>query len=141
MPNFLKQEHEGAGGMFFLTVSFACYIIMMWCLRLSWTSQAVAIADNLAYMTTINTTVHNYVEHKGSYNTTNPVINLRNGGSFNPLEDFNNMTSSIGIAKTKATECKVVWNGRQTSIQFGEFKTSLGITIRPHKQQSVIENN
>lgn len=140
MRNLLKSQHKGIGGLYFITVNIICSLIMVIALKLSWDSQAVAMADNLAYIASINTTVHSYIGNLGQYQLTNPSIPIKSGGTYNPLADFNEMLKKSGISASGTTSCEVVWTGNKTYIQFGEFTTSLSTKVRPHRQESVIED-
>lgn len=140
MKKILNQDHKGIGGLYFIMTNIICAMIMVIALQLSWDSQAVAMADNLAYITSINTTVHSYIGNVPSFNRTNPTITTRNGGSYSPLNDFNKMLRDSGISRTGASICTVRWTGSKTYIQIGEFETSLGTKVRPHQQESTVEN-
>lgn len=134
--NFLKQKHNGFGGLYFLIVSFILSSILILCFRTSWASQVVAMSDNLAYIATINTAVHCFTENLGHYEG----IDTGNGiGNYSPLNDFNQMLGNARIAVTFPDECNVIWDGKTATIQFGAFKTFLNLTVRPHEQQAVIE--
>lgn len=138
--NKLKEEHNAMGGLYFISVNILMAFILVISLHLSWSSQAVSMADNLSYLVSINCTVHNYVGKQPAYNKTNPVISKQGSGNYNPLADFNKMASDAGIAKEPASEIKVSWDGKRTTVQVGSFKTSLGDNVRPHVQNSTIEN-
>ena len=139
--NLLKQEHRAIGGLYFLTTNILCALILITVLQLSWNSQVVAMADNLAYITSINTSVHSYLANLQPYSTTNPSIPIKKtGGYYNPKDDFNRMIRQAGISNGAST-CEVKWDGRKTYVQMGELETSLGTKITPHRQESIIEND
>ena len=140
MKKVLNQEHIGLGGLYFVLTNILCAIIMVISLQLSWDSQAVAMSDNLAYIVSINSTVHSYVGNVDPFNSTNPSISMRSGGTYSPLNDFNRMIRQSGISTSGSSVCTVKWDGHRTYIQMGEFTTSLGTKVRPHRQESVIEN-
>lgn len=141
MKKLMLEEHNGVGGLFFVTTNIICAFIMTISLQLSWMSQAVAMSDNLAYIVSINSTVHNYVGNIPAYDKTNPAIPVKSTGkTYNPLSDFNNMLSQAGIARKGSSTAKVVWTGKATYVQFSEFETVLGSKVRPHQQESIIEN-
>lgn len=136
----LKQEHRAIGGLYFLTTNIICAVILIVILQLSWNSQVVAMSDNLAYITSINTTVHSYLSNLAAYESINPSIPVKKtGGFYSPLDDFNRMIQEAGISNG-ASSCEVKWDGRRTYIQIGELETSLGTKITPHRQESIIEN-
>lgn len=141
MKNIFLSKHKGAGGLYFITVNIICSMIMLICLKLSWSSQVVAMADNLAYIASVNTTVTSYVSNVNSFTSTNPNIPNKKGGYYNPLNDFNTMLKESGLSQTGTATCEVTWTGNKTYIQFGEFETSLGTIVRPHRQESIIENS
>lgn len=143
LENSLNKNHSGIGGLYFLTSAICCSVIMLIALQLSWDSQAVAMADNLAYITSINTTVVNYTIKNEDFNTPNPSIPKSNGGTYEPLKDFNNMLKDCGLSDSGSSVCYVTWNEnkKQSTVQFGEFKTSLGTYVKPHRQESTIEND
>ena len=142
VKRFLNQDHDGVGGLYFLTVNIICAVIMLICLQLSWDSEAIAISDNLAYITSINTTVNSYVNNKESFTSVNPSITKNAGGDYSPLNDFNSMLAQAGISRGGASSCKVTWDksGRKTTIQFSEITTNLNTKITPHRQESIIED-
>lgn len=140
ITHIFNQNHKGVGGLYFVTTSIICSMIMTISLQLSWDSQVVSMADNLAYITSINTTVSSYVNKMDPYEVTNPVIYLNSGGTYEPLKDFNQMLKDSGISTEGSSYCQVKWTGRKTYIQFGPFKTSLNTEVAPHRQESIIEN-
>lgn len=143
MKEIMLQEHKGIGGLYFLTTNLICAVIMSLSLQLSWSSQVVAIADNLAYIACINTTVHNYIGHVDSYDEINPSINvIATNSTYRTLDDFNRMINSAGISTSDSARCRVVWDdhSHQTRIQFSSFDTILGQKVKPHEQYSVIED-
>ena len=140
IKTIFNQKHKGIGGLYFMTTNIICALIMVIALQLSWDSQAVSMADNLSYIVSINTTVHSYVGNIPAFEKTNPTIAIKNGGNYNPLADFNKMIKQSGISANGASQCKVKWTGSKAYVQIGSFKTSLGTEVRPHQQESVIEN-
>lgn len=136
----LNEEHKAIGGLYFVSVNILMSFILVICLHLSWSSSAIAMADNLAYVVSINCTVHNYVSNEAPYTRTNPSIKINKGGTYNPLYEFNKMASDSGIMKIPATKIEVKWDGKQTQIQVDGFETVLGDMITPHVQNSTIEN-
>jgi hypothetical protein len=141
----LQSEHRGIGGLYFICTMVICAFILFSTVRLSWDSQAVAMADNLAYITSINVAVYGYVDNvtipEGNYTGNLPQLTNH---TYSPLSDFNTMLVQAGIAygnSSRSTQCKVSWNGRSATVQYGEFKTALGTYITPHEQESVIEFN
>lgn len=137
----LNEEHEAIGGLYFLSVNILMSFILVICLHLSWSSSVIAMADNLAYIVSINCTVHNYLSNEAPYTRINPSIKINKGGTYNPLYEFNKMARDSGIMKSPATRIEVKWNGRRTQIQVGGFETVLGDMITPHVQNSTIENH
>ena len=140
----MYKEHNGYGGIYFMTISIICALLTIVILRLSWASQVIAMADNIAYITCINTAANSYTYNLDSYNSTNPVLTSRSGDQYNPLSDFNSMMSSAGIKGSAPTECKVIWDksNKKLSLQIGTFKTSsFNMDITPHVQNAIIENN
>ena len=140
IKEILMESHSGIGGLYFVSVNILMAFILVISLHLSWSSQAIAMADNLSYLVSINCTVHNYVNKTPVYDRTNPTLPTANGGNYNPLSDFNQMARDAGILKENSTSIRVSWDGTQTSVQVGEFKTVLGDGIIPHLQNSTIEN-
>lgn len=138
--NFLKQKHNGFGGVYFLIVSFILSSILILCFRTSWASQVVAMSDNLAYIATINTAVHCFTENLGRYEGIDTGSGI---GNYSPLNDFNQMLENAGIVEGNKfpNECRVIWDdqSKTATIQFGKFKTFLNLEVRPHEQQAVIE--
>lgn len=135
----LKEKHKGIGGLYFITTNIICSFIMVIALQLSWNSQVVAMADNLLYIASINHTVNNYIANTEPYDE-QTYYPSENSDTYNPLNDFNNMLKSAGLSKDGASECKVKWTGTKTYIQVSKFTTSLGTEVRPHQQESTIEN-
>lgn len=143
LVRILENEHNGVGGLYFIFTTIICAFITVMVLELSWTSQAVAMADNIAYIVSINTTVHSYTGNVAPFErdfTNESTISTENKGNYNPLNDFNNMIKEAGLSKEGSKICSIKWTGKGTYIQFGEFETSLGIKVRPHEQQSIIED-
>lgn len=140
MPKIFLQQHKGIGGLYFTFTSIISAVIMTLSLQLSWDSQAVAIADNLAYIASVNTTVNSYIANVPAYDSVNPSIPLKSGGNYEPLRDFNEMIVNAGISPTGASVCDVKWTGSGAYIKMGEFETTLGTKVRPHQQESVIES-
>lgn len=143
--NFLKQKHNGFGGVYFLIVSFILSSILILCFRTSWASQVVAMSDNLAYIATINAAVHCFTENLGYYEGPDTGIIIDDSYK-GPLSDFNQMLENAKIAVTSTppnycNDCYVIWDGDKkiATIQFGKFKTFLNLEVRPHEQQAVIE--
>jgi hypothetical protein len=139
----MHQEHRGIGGLYFITTMVICAFILFSTVRLSWDSQAVAMSDNLAYITSINVAVNGYIDNvyipAGNYPGPLPFTNH----PYNALADFNSMLRNAGII-SGADSCSIAqisWNGRNAVVQYGEFRTSLGSMIMPHQQESIIEND
>lgn len=140
LREILKEEHAAVGGLYFITTNVICAFILSLTLQLSWTSQVVAMSDNLAYIVAINTAVHSYINKDPAYTLTNPSISIKATNSiYSPLNDFNNMLSDSGLGISSVQECVVEWTGTKVSVQFGEFTTILNIKVRPHIQNAVIE--
>jgi len=147
MKKLLQEEHGGIGGLYFFIVNYAMAVILIIALRLSWTSQAVAMADNLAYIAAINTNISYYMANYPTQNQVhNPNILCQDGSTYSPLTDFNNMLAMSGFKRADGTnatssDCNIIYNAVDNSvrIQFGEIDTILGIKIKPHEQQTVIE--
>lgn len=133
--NFLKQKHNGFGGLYFLIVNFILSSILITCFRTSWASQVVAMSDNLAYIATINAAVHYFTGNLDR----NEVPDNGEINGYSPLNDFNQMLGNARIAVTFPDKCNAIWDGKTATIQFGAFKTFLNLTVRPHEQQAVIE--
>ena len=149
MKNILKEEHKAIGGLYFLTTNYLMALILTLSLQYSWLSQSVAIADNLAYIAAVNTNITYYLNNSSYQDSHNPSITVQSDRSiYNPLNDFNNMIQSCGIAKdingntSFSSDCHVIYNPatRSTRIQFAPFDTILGITVTPHEQQAIIED-
>lgn len=143
MKKIMTEEHSGMGGLYFLITNFVCAVIMTLSLQLSWQSQVISMADNLAYIACINTTIHNYIGNKDSYDAINPSIYVAaRDGNYSPLADFNNMITSSGIATTSSPKCRVVWDKdeKRTRILFESFSTILGSKVTPHEQDATIED-
>ena len=137
----LKNEHVGIGGLYFISTMVICAFILLTVVKLSWNSQAVAIADNVAYITSINVAVNGYVDRAtvpaGNYTGALPYPTHQ----YSPLPEFNRMMTDLGVMKGQSTSCNVYFNGTQAVVQFGEFRTSLGSYVRPHQQESTIETD
>lgn len=139
----MKQEHHGIGGLYFISTMIICAFILFSTVRLSWDSQAVAMADNFAYITSINISVNAYIDNviipAGNYPGPLPLTNH----PYNALNDFNSMLQRAGVTSdpNACKEALVSWNGQSAIVQYGEFKTSLNSMIRPHQQESIIEND
>ena len=137
----MKAEHVGIGGLYFISTMIICAFILFATVRLSWDSQAIAMADNIAYITSINVAVNGYVDRAivpaGNYTGNLPF----NNHTYSPLDDFNQMIYAAGIASNpnSCDVCNVYFDGNQAVVQFGEFRTALNTYIRPHQQESVIE--
>ena len=140
MKRALNDEHRGYGGLYFVLTNIICAVITVISLRLSWTSQAVAMADNMAYIVSINTTVYNYINKEDPYTKVNPTLSKLDGTKYNPLNDFNQMARAAGVSTSNASTCTVTWDSHRTRIQIGQFDTILNVRVRPHNQESVIEN-
>lgn len=140
MKKIFLQDQKGVGGLFFIFTSIAGALIMTVSLNLSWSSQAVAMADNLSYIVSINTAVHSYTSREEPFYGTNPVIKRTDGSFYSPLDDFNSMIISLGIASEPASSVFVEWDGKESFVQVGSFKTKLGNTVTPHRQSSAIED-
>lgn len=144
MKNILNKKHKGIGGLYFITTNIICAAIMVLALKLSWDSQVIAMSDNLSYIVSINTTVNCYIGNIDPFEKeikeTDSPIKLKSGKGYNPLSDFNNMLKESGLSQNGASRCKIKWTGNKTYIQIGEFETSLQTKVRPHQQESVIEN-
>lgn len=137
----LTKKHKGIGGLYFITTSIICAAIMTISFQLSWDSQVVAMANNLAYITSINATVNYYVNDIESFESYNPSTQLNNGENYSPLKEFNKMLKDAGLSQNGSSTCRVKWDGKETKIKFGEFKTSLNTYVKPHQQESIIEKN
>ena len=147
MKEALAQVHSGIGGLYFICTMVICSFIMFTAVKLSWDSQAIAIADNIAYITSINTTINGYIDNaddfSGTYNGYLP--NLTNH-PYAPLRDFNDMLTSLGIVDGVGCDRLMVsWTNNstygQSVLQYGSFKTKIGSYITPHQQESIIEND
>lgn len=140
----LKQDHRGIGGLYFIVTMMICSFILLTTVRLSWDSQAISMADNFAHITAINTAVYAYTENIDTLNG-NYLGKLPPGDNkaYSPISDFTAMLQSAGIIQSgnKPDACRIVWDGKNCSIQYGKFKTTLGTYIRPHEQSSTIEDN
>lgn len=138
--NILNEEHKGFGGIYFLIINYLFAVIMSLCLQVSWQSQVVAIADNLAYIAATNTLVKSYVSNSSSYDSINPVIVTPNG-TYSPKSDFNQMLNTAGLSAGQVSRCRVIYdaNKHKVRIQFGGFNTILGVRCTPHEQDTVIE--
>lgn len=140
MKNLLKKEHQGVGGLYFLMVNLICSCITIIALNLSWGSQVIAMADNIAHIVSLNVAVQSYIGNHDPYSGTNIVITNESGSVYNPLSDFNSMATSSGFAAAGASTCEISWDGDKATVQMGGFTTSLGTTIVPHIQNTVIED-
>ena len=112
-------------------------------LQLSWNSQAVAIANNVSNIVATNVAVHNYLNNTASYTRLNPTINISSGGTYDPLNDFNQTLLDMGIMQEASDKCKVTWvnPGGTSKIEFNYFKTKLGTSVKPDPQKYIIERN
>lgn len=146
-----KKEHKGIGGLYFISTSIICSIILSFTLQFSWASQASAMADNIAYIVSINCSAYSYLDNRDSYIAINPNYPSEFGSRYYPLDDFNSMAKKAGLTENGANEIIVTWRGNgygndntmphnSAKVQIGEFETSLGLTIKPKEQSSVIEN-
>lgn len=137
------QKHNGIGGLYFITTSIICSFIMTMALQLSWNSQAVAIANNVSNIVATNVAVHNYLNNSRSYVKLNPTINISSGGTYDPLNDFNQTLLDMGIMQEASDKCKVTWvnPGGTSEIEFNYFKTKLGTSVKPDPQKYIIERN
>lgn len=130
------------GGVYFVTTSLICSMILFATVRLSWDSQAVAIANNFAGIVAINISVNGYIDNviipEARYAGSLPFTNH----PYNPLEDFNSMMRSAGLVSHSggSKEYWASWDGKIARVQFGEFTTLLGSKVRPHLQQSAVES-
>lgn len=147
MMKVLMVHHGGVGGLYFICTMVICAFIMFAAVRLSWDSQAIAIADNVAYITSINTTINSYIDNADSYSGTY-VGNLPNltNHPYAPLLDFNQMMVSLGIVEGGGCDRVYVrWSNMptygQSVLQYGSFQTKIGTWITPHEQESIIEDN
>ncbi len=136
----MKTEHSGIGGLYFILSSFICACISMFILNISFSSQVIAMADNLAYITAINSASYSYLADEPDYTSTNPSIVLDDGTIYNPLNDFNRMLENTGVARTTCTSVVVTWDAdaETCKVQFGSFENNLGSVITPHSQESHI---
>lgn len=149
MRKMLTDEHSGVGGMYFLMTMVICSFIMYAGVRLAWDSQAIAMADNIAYITSINVSVNGYLDNvKIPHGTYNGYLPQLTNHPYNPLADFNRMLKDAGLVSNSGAAlgevCQTVeldWDGKRTWIQYGSFRSTLGTRIRPHEQESVIEVN
>lgn len=142
MKKYLKKEHNGIGGLFFIMVSISCSFIMITSLNFAWSSRTIAMADNIAHIASINISVSSYLGNYSSYTMTgNPSIKMTSGETYNPLSDFNDMIASSGAGATGAEYVTITWDkiNKVSKVQFGPFESSLGSFIRPREQQSIIE--
>lgn len=140
LSSVLFEEHSGVGGLYFVTTNMICAFILTITLQLSWTSQVVAMADNFAYITSLNTAAYSYVGGEPAYTTTNPAIYIDSADTYyRPLSDFNKMLADSGIRTSPVTTCLVTWDGRRATVEFGEFNTILNVNVRSHRQEAIIE--
>ena len=143
MLKALNSEHSGIGGLYFISTMVICSFIMFLSVRLSWDSQAIAMADNLAYITCINVAVDGYIDSAvvpyGVYNGGLPFTSH----PYSPLADYNQMMVDAGLTTNSnaCTECRVSFDGMRAVVQYEEFRTSLGTYVRPHQQESTIERD
>lgn len=137
----LTKEHVGFGGVYFIIVSILCSFITVVALTLGYNSQVVAIADNIAYIVSINVTVESYSSHCDEYQGTNLAIPCVTGGTYNPLADFNKMMGDLHLMNSACSSVYIDWDGYSATVQFGGFENRLGSVITPHSQESTIEDN
>lgn len=136
----LNRRHRGAGGVVFIFSSIIAAVIMTQTLSLSWAANAIAISDNYASIVTINTANKAYITNTRPVTGTNIKIrDTANGGLYSPLDDFNRMMLQSKIMTQPASSVKVSWNGKRAQLNFGKFKTRLGLSITPHQKASYIE--
>lgn len=144
----LNKEHSGIGGLYFLTSSVICSTVMFLCLKYSWTSQVIAICDNLAYITSINSTVYNKLNGYNSYSyTTINNINLGQSEVYSPKNDFVDMLSGLNFAiNPENINFTIIWdkNRESTAIQYSNIKVKFSdnsdIIITTHEQNAIIED-
>lgn len=136
----LGKQHKGVGGLYFIFSNIVAAVIMTTSLQLSWDSQVVAMADNLSYITSINTSAYSYISNVAPFNLANPSIPTKSGGTYKPLDDFNTMLEYAGISADGASSVRVTWDGNKATVQFGAVETTIGTTIYPHQQESNIES-
>lgn len=138
--NIFKEEHHGAGGLYFIVTNIICALITTMVMALSFDSQVIAMADNLAYIVSINTSVYNYLSQENNYEKSNPSIEKGDGMYYYPLNDFNSMLKSTGLTNSNnaVSTVTVTWDGTYSTLQFGSFKNMMGRDITPHKQTSTI---
>lgn len=142
LKHILTSEHEGYGGMYFIISAIVCASLMMFSLRLSWESQAIAICDNLEKIVALNTSANCYLSSYSDFNEINPIISdVKTGGNYDPLKDFNDLIINTGISDTGTTKINVIWNSSEgkVTLQTDEVILKFGGPINPHKQSAIIE--
>lgn len=139
----LKEEHDGIGGLYFISVSVICSIITVIVTSLSYMSQIVTMADNYAYIVTINIASENYLCNNDSYNNAVNKTFTRNEKTYNPLNDYSNMLTKLKMVTKTPETVTISWNKEHKNVivQFSEFKDNLGNNITPHRQEAIIEND
>lgn len=146
----MRQKHRGLGGVYFIVASVLCAFMMTTVLRLSYDSQCISLADNMAKICTMNVTTMEYLNRTSSYtNQHNPSISISSYSAFgepddtyNPISDYNNMLNSMGISSEDCSDVYITWNAakKTATVQFGAFKNNLGSEIKAHQQTYLVEN-
>lgn len=143
----IKHSHKGYGGMIFMITSLLSGITMLYAVTLSWNSNAIAMADNIAYITTVSTANELYTGNVPSFTKedTNEIIKAPNGTIINPVGRYSDMLNSSRLIKgatPNPTRYAIKWNKQKgtCSIQFQGFETTVGDIVTPHRQEAVIEN-
>ena len=142
MKKLLLSEHEGYGGMYFIISAIVCALLMTFSLRLSWESQAIAICDNFEKIVALNTSTNCYLSNYSDFNEINPIIsNVKDGRTYSPLNDFNDMIYNAGISDTGANKITVIWESSEAKVtlQVSEVTLNFGDSITPHIQEAIIE--
>lgn len=140
----LKQKRKGIGGMFFISVSLICAFIMTFVINISRQSTIISMADNISHVIATNLAIHSFNTSSSSYNLNgNPSVKTADGGMYNPISHFTEISKSYGFMKEAPKTCRISWNDKNKSLtlEMGEFVTDWGKTIKPHTQTTKIENS
>lgn len=153
--NFLKEEHKGIGGLYFIFSATLAATILATIIRLSYSSCVSEIINNSAFIVASDALSTSYINHDSSYiNYTGlaPATNLDIDGKYincntelrNIIENWVDVSGNI----TCKLEYEPTYNahggsgiGSKITLTFNEIKIkNFDIKIKPTVQEIYIEN-
>lgn len=150
--NFLKEEHKGIGGLYFIFSSITCAFILTNILRMSYSSNVSEIINNGAFIVASDALAISYMNYCQSYESDGyapfsyPAIDNR---YIDCNEELNNIISDW-TEVASAIECNLKYTanydntgrglGSKIRLEYKPIKLkNFDITITPSVQEIVIE--